>query len=164
MIPAVKSANAVVDALVPWACLSLAGAFFGWLAGSAPTELAAAPVAVTRYLIALTPAAVVAGAACAILFWLRAGTWLARASLASALCYLGFLKIAGVGLAPWAALGLAIAAGLGARPKIAGTPMLLMVHAMGTLTGMYLVFRLDRYLDGWAPFLDVLRSLWWLAR
>jgi hypothetical protein len=154
-------AHPVVDAVVPWACLSLAGTFFWWSAGSAPAELAEASVALTRYLIAFTPAALAAGVACGVLVWFGAGAWMARLSATSALCYLGFLKVAGLVLAPWVALGLVVAAALVARPKLAVTPLLLMVHAMGTIMGMYFLFSLDRYLPGWEAVLEVLRGFWW---
>lgn len=134
------------------ACLAVAGALLGWAIGASPEEMQQAYVALPSLLALLTwtaPAAAVAGLALA---WSGAHAWLSRVALAAACGYLGALKVLGFAFLPWLALALVVLAA--ARTRRLVTPVaLLLVHAMGLMSALYLAFNLGRYLAPVAPLL-----------
>jgi hypothetical protein len=157
--------GAIVEVMIPWGCLTLAGAFFGLVLGSSAADLRDGPVTLVRYLDVLGSAALGAGVVTAVFIGFGAHRMLARLCCAAGLCYLAFLKAVGIALAPWLALGLAIVAAIAVfRRTVAISAELLLMHAMGTLAGIYLVLNLHKFLAGWDPFRDVLRALGWLMR
>jgi hypothetical protein len=80
---------------------------------------------------------------------------------ASCLLYFAFLKFAGLPLIPWIIGALVIAAFLLNRksPEEGGSSVLLL-HSMGTISGLYMSFHLHEFQSGWSPFTDVVASIW----
>ena len=77
--------------------------------------------------------------------------------------YLACLIVTGlsgiVAAALVASLGLCVAT----RPGERDPAMLLLLHAMGTIGGLYVIVNLHRYLAAGPAFRDILRALKWLA-
>jgi hypothetical protein len=77
------------------------------------------------------------------------------------LLYFAFLKFAGLPLIPWIIGLLAMAAFLLNRRKLEdGGSSMLLLHLMGTISGLYMSFHLHEFLSGWDPFTDVVASIW----
>lgn len=145
--------------LLPWLCLTLAGAWLLLALTAGPAELQSATVVVARYAAALGPAAGGAALVCGVLAAWRSESWLARLATGSVLLYLSVLVVAGLWQAPWIAVALALVAAALTRPVRPLSSAVLALHAVGTLTALQLVITLPRYAAGWAPFVDVLRAL-----
>jgi hypothetical protein len=154
------------DALCAWCCAGAAVAFGAWCAfGSPPRPPDFAPA-----LVAFGTAlgiGLVAGLAIALA--LRLTGRVAEGTRAGAALAVGSLPLylaapAGLigGAAP--ALAVALAAALawreGRRPvRRVPAAMLVLLHAQGTLAGLYLAARLPDYLAGWPGTLASLRAL-----
>ena len=91
--------------------------------------------------------------------------WLGPISYASALLYLGCFKVVGWTALPWVLLigACLVAVLLHRRTSIRQSPSLLLLHAMGTSSGLYLFFHVNEILGAWDAFRSVLAGLWLLA-
>jgi len=99
---------------------------------------------------------------------LAAGTsigTLGLVSYVSCLFYLGFGKVFGGDAVPWAMLAVAVVVLLISRRRaIPVAPPLLLLHAMGTMSGLYLFFHLREFWNAEPAFRDVLQALWiWVS-
>ena len=158
----ITASGGVVEILVPWLCLSLAGTALLWTLASGPAQLADPEAGLAGYLTHFTSGALAAGVLCGALFAFGATPLLARLAVSSTLAYVCVLKVIGFSIAPWAGLALALAGAFAVRRAILiRGPLLLLLHTMGTMAALYLVFAVGKYLASWRPFLDVLRAMWW---
>ena len=85
-------------------------------------------------------------------------------SLHSALVYLSAAKTLGWYFAPWLAIGAALVATFvrrGENPALRGS--LLLLHLMGSLSGLYFVYQAGGLIGSYAEFGAVLRDLWLLV-
>ncbi|MEQ1803541.1 MAG: hypothetical protein ABL989_16555 [Gammaproteobacteria bacterium] len=134
--------------LLPWLCLTLAGAWLLLALTAGPAELQSATAALARYGAGLGPAAGGAALVCGVLVAWRAEPWLTRLATGSVLVYLSVLVILGLTVAPWIAVALALMAAWYTRPAAALSSAILALHGVGTLTAFQLALTLPRYLAG----------------
>lgn len=152
--------------LILWASLGAASGFLLWSLRVEVSGVAAVDAALRLYVSSLLIGLLCSGIVLACLRALRRQpSSLGFVSYASCVVYLGFGKALGWLLLP--ELLAAAAAGLvvfgRARWRVAGEPALLLAHAMGTVSGLYLFFHLGEFLSAWPSFRDVLQGLWMLA-
>lgn len=140
------------DAAQVWFVLTLAAGFAGWVLGSSPPAMLDPAAVPARYAAALalaaTPAALLTAAA------VRLGrlALLARAAYGAGCVYLGVLKAAGFGLAPWLALGLVPAAALAVRTPPQLTPLFVLAPLSWSLAALYFALSAERWLAGIVSF------------
>ena len=160
-----SAATSIATPLAAWLGLGLSAGFLLWVVGSGEHGVAAPAAALGSYarwlLVGLAVAAVLVAVGTA------AGqrAWLARASYASCLFYLGFLAVLDWRPLPWALVAGACALLVALRRSDltnASVPLVLL-HAMGSLGGLYLSFQLRTFLAAWPAFRDVLAALWLAA-
>ncbi len=86
-------------------------------------------------------------------------------SYVSCLFYLGFGKVFGGDAVPWAVVAAALVVLLvRRRSSVPVKPPLLLLHAMGTMSGLYLFFHLREFWSAEPAFRDVLQALWiWIS-
>jgi hypothetical protein len=84
---------------------------------------------------------------------------LARCAYALGLLYVGVLKVLGPIVAPWIALGLAVAALAFVRRVPQVTAVLLLPPLMGMLAALYFAFTAERWLSGAGTFVAMLNVL-----
>jgi hypothetical protein len=149
--------------LIPWLCCGASVGFLLWILLNGPAELQQVSVGLRSYLLLLPTGLAAAGVVCAVLWF--AGIWgiAARLSYSSCIFYFGFAKVLGWAFVPWV---LVVAAVIGfsytKKRSIEIRWSLLLLHAMGTLTGLYMAFHLNGFLRPWGLFMETTRSLWLL--
>lgn len=157
--------NALIrSALTAWLGLGASVGFLAWVLGFGLGGPGAPEAVLDSYGRSLLTGLAVSGVVVAVGAALGQSAWLARASYASCLLYAGFL--ATLGWRPWPWLLLAAAAALLAplrrRDFTHAAQPLLLLHAMGSLGGLYAAFQLKTFLTGWPMFRNVLSALWLL--
>lgn len=145
--------------LLGWLCLTLAAAYGGLVLGSGPAEMQQPDAALPVYWAGLAWAAGGAALVCAGLLALGKESWLPRLARASLLMYLAVFSAFGLPFAVPLALGGVALAARWPDPPGPVPPVVLAVHAMGTLMAWQVAWVLPRYLVGLGPFRAVLRSL-----
>jgi hypothetical protein len=148
--------------------LSCAAVFAIWILRAGPAELRQLDVSLVAYLQAL-PLGLVVGSLAAVAGW--GVTWLRRATghlaVTSTLLYAGVLKVLGLALLPWllllAVILLTAAGTVRGRPPATAGGGVALLHAMGTLTALYLAVHLAAFTSAWPAFRVVLISLWRLV-
>jgi hypothetical protein len=135
--------------------------FFLWLVAGGAAGVGEIEPALRSYsgwlLAGLAIGGLLAGATAA----LAGPAWLARAGYASCLLYAGCFAGGAGRYLPW---GLLVAAGAALaalrRTHCAGAlRAILLLHAMGTLGGLYMRFQLPVFLAAWPAFREVLAGL-----
>ncbi len=149
----------VRSVLLPWLCLTLAGAFLLLAVTVGPAEITRPALALGQYGAGFGPAAAGAALLCGGLLALRAESWLPRLATGSVLVYGAVLGPFGLTFAPWVAVGLAGVATVFTRSTRPLSSAVLALHVIGTLAALHLAATLTRYASGWTPFKDVLRAL-----
>jgi hypothetical protein len=147
-----------------WIGLAVPAGYLLWTLRIEPGAREHLDAALLLYASSLAAGTVIGGVALLLLHRSRR-TWLGSISYASALLYLGCFKVLGWDALPWALLlgACLVAALLHRRASIRQSPSLLLLHAMGTSSGLYLFFHLRGLLDAWGAFRSVLAGLWLLA-
>jgi len=157
--------DATATLLASWAGLGLASGFFLWTLGVGAGGPGAPETVLWPYAGSVSVGLGVGGVLAALVRAAAGTAWLARAGYASSLLYLGSLVTLWQPLA-WAALAGACSVLVPLRRSDctnANAPLLLL-HAMGSLSGLYVCFQLRTYLATWPAFRDVLAGLWLLVR
>jgi hypothetical protein len=131
---------------------------------SGPGEMQQAAVGLPRYLAVAPYALAGAGVLCALLWFGRTWQISAPGSYASCVVYFGFFKVLGPDFVPWLLTALAVGAYFIVSKPFRARWTLFLLHAMGTMTGLYMAFHLPDFLAGWEPFKEIVHSLWLLAR
>lgn len=149
--------------LPAWLGLSLALGFLA-LGIALPAGPPGDPQAVVAAWSAfLGPAAFAAMLVCGALAWTGREDFAGRLLVGALGAYLACLIVTGlpgiVAGALVASLGLCVAT----RPGERDPGMLLLLHAMGTIGGLYVIINLHRYLAAGPAFRDILRALKWLV-
>lgn|GEM_PF-1316036 len=149
--------------IVPWFGLGASAGFLLWIILSSPGELQQVPVGLRRYLFFLSLGLAASGVVCAVLWFRRAWHVAARLNYLSCIFYFGFLKVLGWKFIPWALVAVSVAGFFRhADPSIENRWSLLLLHAMGSLAGLYMAFHLGDFLRPWGAFAQVAGSLWLL--
>jgi hypothetical protein len=153
---------AIPSALAAWVGLGASAAFLAWILGWGPDGPGAPEAALGSYGRSLLAGLVVSGVVAALGTALGQAAWLARAGYASCLLYAAFPATLGWRSWPWLLLAAAAAllASLRRRDFTHAAQPLLLVHAMGSLGGLYACFQLRTFLAAWPTFRDVLSGLW----
>ena len=151
--------------LVVWLSLGLATGFLLWITLSGLGELEQVAVGLRRYLFFLLPVGLAAaGVICTLLWFTDYWVFVIRLSVVSCVFYLGFLKVLGWAFIPWVLIAVA-AIGLFRIRKLAieTRSSLLLLHSMGSLSGLYMAFNLDKFLQPMELFMETVQSLWLLV-
>lgn len=151
--------SVVRSVLLPWLCLTLAGAFLLLAVTAGPAEITSPALALAQYGAGFGPAAAGAALLCGGLLAARAERWLPRLATGSVLVYGAVLGPFGLTFAPWVAVGVAVVATVLTRSTRPLSSAVLTLHVIGTLAALHLAATLTRYASGWPPFKDVLRAL-----
>jgi hypothetical protein len=159
-----NSSAVIRSALAAWLGLGACVGFLAWVLGFGLDGPGAPQAALESYGRSLLTGLAVSGVAVALGAALGQGAWLARASYASCLFYAGFLATLGWRLWPWLLLAAAAAllASLRRRDFTHATQPLLLLHAMGSLGGLYAALQLRTFITAWPMFRNVLSALWLL--
>jgi len=151
--------------LVVWLSLGLATGFLLWITLSGLGELEQVAVGLRRYLFFLLPVGLAAaGVICTLLWFTDYWVFVIRLSAVSCVFYLGFLKVLGWAFIPWVLIAVA-AIGLFRIRKLAieTRSSLLLLHSMGSLSGLYMTFNLNKFLQPMELFMETVQSLWLLV-
>jgi len=151
--------------LVVWLSLGLATGFLLWITLSGLGELEQVAVGLRRYLFFLLPVGMAAaGVICTLLWFTDYWVFVIRLSAVSCVFYLGFLKVLGWVFIPWVLIAVA-AIGLFRIRKLAieTRSSLLLLHSMGSLSGLYMTFNLNKFLQPMELFMETVQSLWLLV-
>jgi hypothetical protein len=142
-------------------CLSAAMTFFVWAISSSAEQMTDIRDGLYRYTGFIPLGAAIGGAILGMTYLSGSRRDMASLLQASCLLYFAFLKFAGLPLIPWIIGALVIAAFLLNRksPEEGGSSGLLL-HSMGTISGLYMSFHLHEFQSGWGPFTDVVASIW----
>ncbi len=156
--------GAIVRNLILWISLSASTGFLFWILRGDPQEIQKLETGLPLYGSSLLIGLLVGGILLVLLRLVRV-EWesIGMVSYISSLFYLGFLKVLGWRLIPWlliVAMLIMVRISLPRRKVLAVYPSLVLFHAMGTVSGLYMAFHLWDFLKGWVPFQDVVRSLW----
>jgi hypothetical protein len=157
-----SAATSLATPLAAWLGLGLSAGFLLWVVGSGEHGLAAPAAALGAYawwvLVGLAVAAVLVAVGAAA----QQRAWLARASYASCLFYLGFLVVLDWRPLPWVLLAGAclLLVPLRRSDLTNASGPLVLLHAMGSLGALYMSFQLRTFLAAWPAFRDVLAALW----
>ena len=142
-------------------CLAAAMTFLIWVVNSNAEQMSDVRGGLNRYTDSLPLGASIAVAIFGITYLFGAQQKITLLLQTSCLLYLGFLKFVGLPVAPWVLGALAIAAiFLYRKDAREDRSSMLLLHSMGTVTGLYMSFHLQEFLSGWGPFTDVLASIW----
>jgi hypothetical protein len=157
----VTRARQILSFMVRLICLAAAMTFLIWVVNSSADQMPDVPGGLNRYTNLLPLGASIGVVIFGIMYLFGAQDKITLLLQTSCLLYWGFLKFAGLPVAPWVLGALVIAAIFRYRtpPREDGSSMLLL-HSMGTITGLYMSFHLHEFLSGWGPFTDVLASIW----
>ncbi len=157
-----RLAGSLAELSCAWIGLAAPVGYLLWILRIGPAASEHVDAALQLYASSLAVGLATGGAALLLLHWASPRpAWLGSISYASALLYLGCLKVVGWPALPWALLigACLVAARLRRRMSIRQSPSLLLLHAMGTVSGLYLFFHLPELLGAWAPFRSVLAGL-----
>ena len=156
--------NAMPAMLVSWLGLGAATGFFTWIVRTAPDGPGPPETALAGYAGSLLIGLVASAPLFALTWVLRISQWFARISYASCLLYLSVLATPDGLMLAWAFPVVACSLlGLLRHSRIAEARVaLVLVHAMGTLSGLYLSFQLPSFIASWPAFREVLAALWLL--
>ena len=142
-------------------CLGAAITFFLWAINSHTEQMVDLRGGLFRYQSYIPLGASIGGAICGMMYLFGARWSMTSLLQASCLLYFAFLKFAGLPIIPWIIGLLAMAAFLLNRGKLEdGGSSVLLLHLMGTISGLYMSFHLHEFLSGWDPFTDVVASIW----
>jgi hypothetical protein len=142
-------------------CLAAAMTFFLWAINSNAEQMLDLRGGLSRYSSYIPLGASIGGAICGVMYLFGAQRDMASLLQASCLLYLAFLKFSGLPAIPWISGMLAVLAFFLYRKKSDdGESSLLLLHSMGSITGLYMSFHLHEFLSGWGPFTDVVASIW----
>jgi hypothetical protein len=155
---------ALTPVLATWLGLGASIGFYVWILGIGRAGPGTPEVALGSYGRSLLPGLAASAALVGLGFALGQAAWLARASYASCLLYCACLATLGPPPLRWAALAAACAllAALRRSALTNASSALLLLHAMGSLSGLYLTFQLRTFLAAWPAFREVLGALWLL--
>jgi len=151
--------------LIPCFGLGSAAGFLLWIIFSGTGELQQVQVGLQRYLFFLLPVGLAAASVVCALLWL-AGAWSFAVSLSYVSCvfYFSFLKVLGWDFIPWVLMAVAVIVVFRNRKLvIEAQSSLLLLHAMGSLAGLYMAFNLGKFLQPWEFFMETVQSLWLLV-
>jgi hypothetical protein len=158
------TAARVSPTTAPWAAwfgFGLACGFWAWCVLTGANDMSDPATALARY-----PPALGIGFGVAVLLALglrltRATRLLPAFAVASLACYAAVFKVVAGDTALVAAVVLvAVALWFSLRARLSiGGPLLVTLHAQGTLGGLYLAVRLQDQLAGWPGFLEAMRAL-----
>lgn len=144
-----------------WLGLSAPMAFFIWTLSSGPAELQLLKIGWPRYLLSLMAGLIVSGILVLLIRPTSAKHQTALLGYAACLGYFGFLKVLGWSLLPWLLMIAIIPAYVYLhRSRVTVGSSVLILHVMGTMTGLYMAFHLQEFLAAWEPFKDVVASMW----
>lgn len=149
----------LAGAAIVWIALTLPAAFAIWSFAGSPAELADPDGFAGDFARALVLGAALAAVAVAAAACLGRLPLLARCAYALGLVYVGVLKVLGLVVAPWIALGLAVAALVFMRRAPQVTTHLLVPPLMGMLAALYFAFTAERWLSGAATFAAMLEVI-----
>ena len=153
-----------IEGFLGWVALGFPFTFLIWVERFHSQSFQTVEVGVQLYLSSLVFGWVLAGLFLGILRVFKSRWWsLGWVGYGSVLFYIGFLKTLNVEWVPW--LGVAgwvvfTLYGVYGKKHLAAQPSLVVIHAIGTLSGLYMTFHLTEFLKGWEPFLDVVQGLW----
>ena len=163
-VTSLPDSRTAVMLVVAWLCCSFSGAFAFWSIGSPVGLLQDPGNGIARYLYGLQLSLVAGAILVAVLRFAGLQRFLSRLALYGTLIYFGAAKTLGWYFAPWLAIGAALFGMFihrGGDPEIRGS--LLLLHVMGSLSGLYFVVQAGGLLGSYAQFGEVLRSLWLLV-
>jgi hypothetical protein len=149
----------LASAAIVWFALTLPAGFAIWSLAASPAELADPDGFAGSFARALLLGAALAAVAVAAAARLGRLPLLARCAYALGLLYVGVLKVLGPIVAPWIALGLAVAALAFVRRVPQVTAVLLLPPLMGMLAALYFAFTAERWLSGAGTFVAMLNVL-----
>jgi len=153
------------QALTAWLPTTFSMGFILWVIGSDAAIIQQSRPDLLRYLIFLAAGLVAGGIAC-LLLRLLSGSWgsVKSFSYVSCLAYFGCLKTLGWDFVPWVIILIIVVlfAIPGIRKIDVPARSVLLLHGMGTMSGLYMSVHLQEFLTGWVPFKDVIAGLWLL--
>lgn len=158
-----KDTRDLTQASTAWLAATFSMGFLLWVIGSDVAIIGQSRPDLARYGIFLGAGLVAGGIAC-LLLRLLSGSWGSAKSLGyvSCLVYFGCLKTLGWVIVPWVTI--LLVAALFTLPAVRKIDVpgrsVLLLHGMGTMSGLYMSVHLKEYLGGWEPFKDVLVGLW----
>jgi hypothetical protein len=143
--------------------LTCAGTFAIWIISTDPGDLQQLERALPAYLRAVPFG--LAGGIIALVAWANplAKRFVTALITGSTVLYAGVLKVLDLAALPWillAAAGVMTVTIVSARRAATNTDWLATLHAMGTLTGLYLAVHLTAFTSAWPSFRTVPASLW----
>jgi hypothetical protein len=151
----------ILSFLTALLCLAAAITFFLWAINSNPEQMIELRGGLFRYISYFPLGALIGGTICGMMYLFGARQDMTSLLQASCLLYFAFLKFAGLPIIPWIIGLLAMAAFFLNRRKLEdGGSSVLLLHLMGTISGLYMSFHLHEFLSGWDPFTDVVASIW----